>query len=649
LLLQLKDVQKSIGVNEILTNISFMIQEREKVALVGVNGAGKTSVFRLLTGEWQADEGAITKPNGMVVGYLPQLSIQQNADDTLDSINHPTDSDGRSLYQVLDDVFIPLKRMEAEIRELETLMANLQGAALESTLKKYDKLSIRFEESGGFESTSRLKGVLRGLGFSDVQWEQPFNTLSGGQRTRALLGKLLLERADLLLLDEPTNHLDIDSVTWLEEYLKGFPGAVLIISHDRYFMDKVVTKTIEIENKKSKVYNGNYSHFVKQKSIDRELEEKHFAEQQKVIKHHESVIKTLRSYKTEAAIIRAKSREKLLDKIERVDKPTEDPDTMRLRLTPTLNSGHDVLHVEGLTHGFDGQALFTGLNFEVKKGDRTALIGPNGVGKTTLIKLLVGELTPMAGRVDAGVNVRVGYYDQNTALDESKNIFEEIADTYPRMTQTLIRTTLAAFMFIGDDVFKPISALSGGERGRVQLAKIMLAGANFLVLDEPTNHLDLFSKEILEEALREFTGTLLYISHDRYFINNTATKVLDLTATGLKEYAGDYDYYLEKSQAMAAVEAIATDMPSSEKNISSKEDYKRKKELDAQARRKKSRLEKLEKEISETENKIAACDTQMEDEETARDAEALQKIFTSKTELEEHLNLLYEEWADISD
>jgi len=639
-LLQLKDVKKSIGASEILGSVSFMIQEKEKAALIGVNGAGKTSVFRLLTGEWQADEGDITAATGMKIGYLPQLASQFDEDE------ESSDNNGRSLYDVLDDVFQPLKIMEAQIRELETEMAGLQGEALESALKKYDALSVGFKELGGYEMTSRLKGVLRGLGFSESQWTQNFDTLSGGQRTRALLGRLLLERSDLLLLDEPTNHLDIDSVAWLEEYLKHFHGAVLLISHDRYFMDKVVTKTIEIENRTSKVYNGNYSHFVKQKAQDQILAQKHFAEQQKIIKHHESVIKTIRSYKTEAALIRAKSREKLLAKIERVDAPAQELNTMRLRLTPKINSGNDVLCAEGLTMGFGGEPLlFENLSLDIKKGDKIALIGPNGVGKTTLIKLLVKELLPLAGRIDEGVNVRVGYYDQNTALDKEKSIFQEIADTYPRLTQTVIRTTLAAFMFIGDDVFKPISALSGGERGRVQLAKIMLAGANFLVLDEPTNHLDLSSKEILEEALRAFTGTLLYISHDRYFINNTATKVLDLTPTGLAEYVGNYDNYLERRLRVAHDNE---NMPTPASDSAAKVDWKRKKELEAVARREKSRLAKLEAAISETEAKIAECDQQLSDDAIGRDAEAAQQIFTLRTELEQQLLTLYEEWEELA-
>ena len=645
-MLQLKDIQKAIGVEEILNGVSFIIEEKEKVALVGVNGAGKTSVFRVITGEWQADEGAITKSAGIRIGYLPQLNDENSAAGATGDSN-----EGRTLYEVLDSVHEPLKKMEAELRELEGAMGELEGQKLSDALKRYDTLSVRFEESGGYETTSRLKGVLRGLGFAEWQWEQPFELLSGGQRTRAMLGKLLLERSDILLLDEPTNHLDIDSVAWLEEYLRGLSSAVLLISHDRYFMDKVVTKTIEIENKKSIVYNGNYSYFVNKKAADRVLAEKHFAEQQKVIKHHEEVIKTLRSYKTEAAIIRAKSREKLLAKIERVDAPTDDPDTMRLRLKPRINSGNDVLFVEDLAMGFGDLKLFENVSFELKKGDKTALIGANGIGKTTLLKLIVGEHQPLTGKIREGVNVRLGYYDQSYAFDaesEKKTIFQEMADTYPRLTQTEIRTTLAAFMFIGDDVFKPISALSGGERGRVQMSKIMLAGSNFLVLDEPTNHLDIFSKEILEEALREFTGTTVYISHDRYFINNTATRVLELTASGLVAYEGNYDYYIEKKAALAAQGAADISEATTTTEASSKEDWLRKKEMESAARKKKARIERLEAEISKAEELISEYDAQLADDEIGRNAEAAQSFFNEKTALEEKLSRLYEEWEDIS-
>jgi len=658
----MKNVTKAIGVEEILNDITFTIEEKEKVALVGINGAGKTSVFRLLTGEWEADGGAISKINGMRLGYLPQLSEEES---------FPSDDDtGETLFEVLDKVFEPLKKIENEMRELEAKMSEpgISEDILETVMKKYDQLSVRFQESGGFEMNSRVKGVLRGLGFVENQWEQMYSKLSGGEKTRALLGKLLLERADLLLLDEPTNHLDIDSVAWLEEYLKAFSGAVLIISHDRYFMDRVVTKTIEIEHKKSHVYNGNYSYFVEKKATDRLLAEKHFAEQQKIIKNHEEVIKRFRSWKTEKAMIRAKSREKMLDKIERLDKPAEDPDTMRLRLTPKLKSGNDVLNVEELAMGFNDKLLFEDVTFELKKGDRVALIGPNGIGKTTLLKIIVGQLVARAGRVREGVNVRIGYYDQahSFALEsEEKSIFQELADTYPRLPQTEIRTLLAAFMFIGDDVFKPISALSGGERGRVQLAKIMLAGANFLILDEPTNHLDLFSKEILEEALREFTGTLLYISHDRYFINNTATRILDLTPTGVVAYAGNYDYYVEKRATLilegllpsadSSANSLANSSVDSVKKpmeavilVNSKEEWLRKKELDAFERKKKARISRLEAEIAQVEARILECDDSLADDEIGRDVERAQAIFEEKTILEEKLLLLYDEWGGLN-
>ena len=451
----------------------------------------------------------------------------------------------------------------------------------------------------------------------------------------------------MLLLDEPTNHLDIESVTWLEEYLRNFPGAVLLISHDRYFMDKVVTKTIEIEHKTAYVYNGNYSTFVKKKAVNREIAAKQYAEQQKVIKHHEEVAKTLRSYSTEAAIIRAKSREKLLAKIERVEAPTALPETMRLRLTPTIKSGNDVLTVEDLTMGFENKPLFSDVSFELKKGDKTALIGPNGIGKTTLLKILVNELEAQSGRIREGVNVKPGYYDQaQQNLDEAKTLFQEISDTYPRLSNTEIRTTLAAFMFKGDDVFKPISALSGGERGRVALAKIMLAGANFLILDEPTNHLDLFSKELLEDALRDFPGTLLYISHDRYFINNTATCILELSTEGITRFPGNYDDYLaEKQKRLLAEEA--TEAPV-EAATSNKADYHTRKEQEANERKRKARITRLETEIAETEAAIATCDEKLTDDTTARDAEAAAAVFNEKTTLEEKLAILYDEWETSS-
>ena len=639
MLVQLDSVSKSIGVLEILSSVSFIIEEKEKIALVGINGAGKTSVFRLLTGKWQPDFGSITKKTGIKLGYLPQLAEPEE--------NTNFDEETKTLYDVLDGVFAPLKKMEEKLRHLESEMSSLKDDALKHALKQYDRLMVNFEEEDGYSIESRVKGVLRGLGFSENQWTQRFNELSGGQRTRSMLGKLLLEKSDLLLLDEPTNHLDIESVVWLEDYLKNFPGAVIIISHDRYFLDKVATKTIEIENKKSTVYHGNYTYFVAKKEKDRILAKKLYAENQKVIKHHEEVIKTLRSYKTEAKIILAKSREKLLAKTERVDKPAEDPDKMRLRLTPRIKSGNDVLSVSGLAMAFGELKLYEELSFELKKGDKTALIGPNGIGKTTLFKNIAGILAPIRGKITEGVNVRIGYYDQTFtfgAESESKRIFDEIADTYPKLSQTEIRNVLAAFMFKGDDVFKPISALSGGERGRVQLSKIMLAGANFLILDEPTNHLDVFSKEILEDALRTYEGTVIYISHDRYFINNTATKIFELTEDGITTYLGNYDYYIEKKASLETSEDVQAKPEPSQKN-----EWMIKKEEESNRRKKASKIRKLEEEIAQMENEIKKIDADLEIEENSRSAEIANSLFTERTMMEAKLTELLNDWAKCSE
>ena len=636
MLVQLDGVKKSIGILEILTSVSFIIEEKEKIALVGMNGAGKTSVFRLLTGRWQPDSGIITKKSGMKLGYLPQLAELEE--------NPNFDKETKSLYEVLDGVFAPLKKTENKLRSLESEMSNLTGDNLRQALKQYDKLMIGFEEEEGYAIESRVKGVLRGLGFSEYQWIQPFTELSGGQKTRAMLGKLLLEKSDLLLLDEPTNHLDIDSVIWLEDYLKNFPGAVIIISHDRYFLDKVVTKTVEIENKKTAVYHGNYTHFAEKKEKDRILAAKQYAENQKIIKHHEEVIKTLRSYKTEAKIILAKSREKLLAKIERVDKPTVDPDSMRLNLKPRIKSGNDVLRVTGLTMAFGELRLYEDISFDILKGDKTALIGPNGIGKTTLFKNIAGVLAPISGKITEGVNVRIGYYDQShtfSAESEAKAIFDEIADTYPKLTQTEIRNVLAAFMFKGDDVFKPISALSGGERGRIQLSKIMLTGANFLILDEPTNHLDIFSKEILEDALRNFEGAVIYISHDRYFINNTATKIFELTKDGITTYHGNFDYYIEKKASLESTKEVKVNPERSQKN-----EWAIKKEQDSTKRKKAAKIRRLEEEIAWVEISIKKIDADLELEENSRNAEIANTLFTQRTVLESNLFELMDEWEE---
>ena len=629
MLLTCNNLQKSFGTDEILHSVSFILEEKEKAAIVGVNGAGKTSIFRMLTGEWQPDNGEIIRSTGSQIGYLPQMT----------ELSTP-----RTLYNELDSVFEPLRKMEKSLRKMEQDMAGQDGKTLESTMARYSRLMAEFEEKRGYESTSRLRGVLKGLGFSEDQWQQMMSSLSGGQQTRAALGKLLLTAPDLLLLDEPTNHLDIDSIAWLEDYLRDYSGGVLLISHDRYFIDRVTTKTIEIENKKSSVYNGNYSFYAKHKAINRENALRQYFNQQKDIKRQEKIIREYRARATEKNYIRAKSREKLLAKVERLEKPESLPDQMRLMLTPKIETGYDVLDAKDLSMAFGGTTIFSGAGFSLKKGDKAALIGPNGIGKTTLFKIIVGEYESKTGEIKQGIHLRIGYYDQASQnMSEEKTIFQEIADTYPDLTQTEIRNVLAAFLFTGDDVFKLISLLSGGERGRVALAKIMLGGANFLILDEPTNHLDLFSKEILESALRDFPGTVLYISHDRYFINSTATKVLEMTSTGINEYLGDYDYYLEKKIEMKIVSGDSEPLKTSE----TKKDWLTKKEQESAARKKEARKRRLEESIQETESKIAYCESQLALDEIGRDAEAAAEIFSKKTGLEEALMVMYDEYMAI--
>jgi len=626
-LLMCNKIQKSFATEEILRSVSFILEEREKAAVVGVNGAGKTSVFRILTGEWAADGGEIIKPAGVKLGYLPQNAGLGEKDSEL------------SLFEELDSVFEPLREMEAALRQLETDMSGQAGGTLEATMARYSRLMAEFEGKRGYEAGSRLRGVLKGLGFDEGQWAQPVRSLSGGQQTRAALGKLLLTAPDILLLDEPTNHLDIDSIAWLEEYLREYGGGVLLISHDRYFLDKVTTKTIEIENKKSAVYGGNYSFYAKHKAINRENALRTYLLQQKEIKRQEKIIEVFRARHNEQNFIRAKSREKLLAKMERVEKPESLPDQMRLILTPKIETGHDVLDAEDVSMAFGDKLIFENACFSLKKGDKTALIGANGIGKTTLFKIIVGEHKARSGEIREGVHLRIGYYDQaGQNMSEEKTIFQELADTYPTLTNTEIRNVLAAFLFTGDDVFKLISQLSGGERGRVALAKIMLGGANVLILDEPTNHLDLFSKEILESALRDFPGTVLYISHDRYFINATATKILDMSAGGITEYLGDYDYYLEKKSGSTGRCERPVDAEPKQKT-----DYQAKKEAEAAARKLEAKMKRLEAGILETEQKIEACEAKLATDEIGRDLAAAAAIFEEKTALEEALLELYGE------
>lgn len=636
MILACRQLQKAYGIDVILEKITFHIEEREKAAIVGVNGAGKTTLFKVLTGEISADGGEFYLKKDASLGYLAQnIQIESN----------------RTIYEEMLSVFEKIIQTEANLRELENEMGGLSGQALADKMEEYAALQHYFEQNDGYSYQSRLKGVLKGLGFADNDFNRPMNQLSGGQKTRVHLAKLLLSKPDVLLLDEPTNHLDIASIEWLEDFLRTYPGSVLIISHDRYFLDRIVTKVIEIENKKSTIYNGNYSFYWQQKEINREIQQKAYDVQQKEIKHQEDVIRTLRSFNREKSIKRAESREKALDKMERIDRPDALPDQMRLTLTPFLTSGNDVLHAENLSKSYGGQKVFQNVSFDVKRSDKVAIIGPNGVGKSTLFRMLLKEVSSDSGLIRFGTNVFVGYYDQEQAkLDETKTIFEEIADTYPTLTQGQIRNMLAAFVFTGDDVFKPISALSGGEKGRVSLAKIMLSKANLLMLDEPTNHLDMFSKEVLESALNRYEGTVVYISHDRYFINKTAEKILELTPDGVILYNGNYDYYLEKKAERARNEAEkALQNPQKTTPVQSisdtKNDWLKQKEQQAAERKLANKIAKLEKEIEETEAAIAKADEDMAACDT--DYSKANEIFAEKTKLEEKLEGLYEEWEGL--
>lgn len=638
MILSLSNVSKSYGTDVILEKISFNIEEKEKAAIVGVNGAGKTTLFKIITGELSSDSGDIYFKKDSSFGYLKQNAIPN--------------SEG-TIYNEMLAVFSTLIKTEEDLRQMEQEMSHMSGAELEEHMKKYSDLQYQFELMDGYSYKSRIKGVLKGLGFSEDDFDRPVKSLSGGQKTRVYLGSLLLSKPDLLLLDEPTNHLDIESIAWLEDFLKSYTGAVLIISHDRYFLDKIVTKTIEIENKKSHIYEGNYSFYAKNKEINRQIEQHHFVQQQKEIKHQEDVIAKLRSFNREKSIKRAESRQKQLEKMEIVNKPENLPDKMRLKLTPKITSGNDVLHAEGLSKSFDGTTLFSNLDIDIKRGEKTAIVGPNGIGKSTLLKILLGKAEKSAGEIKWGTNVHVGYYDQEQHnFNESNTIFQEISDTYPEMTSGEIRNVLAAFVFEGDDVFKLISSLSGGEKGRVSLAKIMLSKANFLILDEPTNHLDIFSKEILESAINNYEGTVLYVSHDRYFINKTATKIIELSKEGVTEYLGNYDYYIEKKNTAKREEMLFgenTPQPEKPEATETKLSYQAQKEQQAKERKLKNQIKKIETEIEETEEKIQSLEEELMKPEIATDADKAREIFEQKTEFETHLNELYDKWESIQE
>ncbi len=633
MVLACQNISKAYGADEILNNINFHIEAKEKLAIVGINGAGKSTLLKIIMGEEEADDGQVVIGKDITVGYLAQ---------------HQDSYYDKTIYEELLSVKQNVIDLQEQIRQLELNMKHLEGKELEDALERYSRMNHTFEQQDGYAFESMITGILKGLGFSEDDFNRPVAELSGGQKTRVSLGRLLLSRPDVLLLDEPTNHLDLNNIRWLEGYLSNYDGAVIIVSHDRYFLDKIVSKVVEIENTKGTIYHGNYSYYASKREEVRLSKYRAYMNQQAEIKHQEEVIAKLKQFNREKSIKRAESREKMLDRIERIEKPQEINDEMRLTLTPDIESGTDVLFVDGLSKAYGEHVIFSNVHMDIKRGERVALIGNNGTGKTTILKIINQLLPKDDGKVVLGAQVHIGYYDQeHQVLHAEKTIFDELQDAYPTMTNTKVRNVLAAFLFTGDDVFKQIKDLSGGERGRVSLAKLMLSNANFLILDEPTNHLDITSKEILENALKNYTGTLLYVSHDRYFINQTATRILDLTPTGITSYIGNYDYYVEQQLVSTAREEEKSTVVKIE--TAAKKDWKQAKEEQAKERKKQNELKRCEERIDELENLIASIDQQMGDSSIATNVEQLTKLSREQESAKEELEQLYEQWELLSE
>lgn len=648
MILACHNLNKSFGERIIVKDGSFHIEDREKVAFVGVNGAGKSTILKMIIGEEPTDSGNIVLTKGKTIGYLAQ---QQNL------------ISGNSIYEELKTAKADIIKLEEQIRTIEHELKGLSGDELQNRLNTYNRLMSEFESKNGYAYESEIIGVLKGLGFQENEFSKEASTLSGGQKTRVSLGKLLLTKPDILLLDEPTNHLDLNSISWLETYLLNYPGAVFIVSHDRFFLNRVVTKVVEIDQGHLRMYDGNYKDYAEKKRQLRDAQMKEYLNQQREIKHQEAVIEKLKSFNREKSIKRAESREKMLDKIERIDKPMDSTQEMHFELNPSCISGNDVLTVEHLTKRFEAQTLFSDISFEIKRGEHVAIIGDNGTGKTTLLKILNQVLDADEGAFTLGSKVKIGYYDQeHHVLHDNKTIFEEISDDYPTLTNTQIRNTLAAFQFTADDVFKLIRDLSGGEKGRVSLAKLMLSEANFLILDEPTNHLDITSKEILEQALNDYTGTILYVSHDRYFINQTASRILELVNQTFVNYIGNYDYYLEKKEELTAKYAPVSPETSvnskvTNPNISSesqeplgqKLSWQEQKEAQARERKRKNDLKKTEERIAVLETRNQEIDELMTQEDIYSNSVKCQELAVEKSSNEEELETLYEQWADLAE
>lgn len=654
MILACQNISKSYVGNDVLKNVNFHIEKNDKCGIVGINGAGKTTLLRIILGEEEADSGNVVIARDVRMGYL-----SQNQDTELDN----------TIYGAMQEAKKYIIEMEARIRQLEQEMEGKTEDELAPILEAYNRLSTQYDRENGYAYESEITGVIAGLGFSKEDYDRPIASLSGGQKMRVALGRLLLSHPDIIILDEPTNHLDMSSISWLEGYLAAYPGAVIVVSHDRYFIDKITNKIIEIDQGVSGIYNGSYSYYSEEKAKRRQAEMNAYIKQQAEIAHEEAVITKLKQFNREKSIKRAESREKKLDKIDRLDKPTETVTDMRLKLEPVCESGEDVLLVENLSKAYGENKLFEELGMDIKRGEHVALIGGNGTGKTTILKIIARKLAKDTGNVTLGAKVRVGYFDQeHHDLDVNKSIFDEMSDSFPDMNNTRIRNVLAAFLFTGEDVFKKIGDLSGGERGRLSLAKLMLSPANFLILDEPTNHLDIPSKEILEDALKDYTGTVLYVSHDRYFINKTASRILELRESVLTNFVGDYDYYEENkdhhfavqhpelaaglgisSEGTASVDASGDAGDGSGNKSAARLEYESKKASYAEQRKRENALKRVEAAIEKTEEEIGEIDEQLNDPANGTDAGLLMELASKKQEAEEKLEALYTEWEELQD
>lgn len=635
MLLNVSHIFKSFGEDGIIKDATFTVDEGSKVAIVGNNGTGKSTLLKIIVGDLPADSGEVTLKKDATMGYLAQ---------------YQEDSFGSSILDTVLSAREDLLSMEKRLSDMEMEMANLDSSDAATFMENYHKLQHQFDLLGGYTFRSEAVGILKGLGFEGDDLNKSMNELSGGQKTRVSLGRLLASSPDLLLLDEPINHLDLNSIVWLEGYLSSYKGAVVIVAHDRYFLDKIVDHVVDLSYGRTSVYTGNYTAFSEQKALYQLTYERSYEKQQKEIEHQKAVIEKLQSFNREKSIKRAESRRKMLDKIDIMDAPDKDMPRMRLTLEVDKESGKDVLDFSHVTKSYDDKNIFTDLSFEVHKGDRIAILGDNGTGKTTILKCINGLTDFESGEIRFGANVTVGYYDQEQqGLTESNTIFSELHDAYPYLTETQVRNTLAAFMFTEDDVFKRISELSGGERGRVSLAKLMLSKSNLLILDEPTNHLDMDSKEMLEEALNEYDGTLLYVSHDRYFVNRTANMILELSDGHLTKYLGNYDDYIAKKEQLTAANVVSIQESVVDSNATAaKLDFKEQKRIEAEKRKLQNKISKIEEEIEKLEEKKAKIQDEFLKPENMTNSAKLNELTAEQNEIDSKLEDLYSQWEELS-